>query len=87
VLGHGHVAPVADVTSAAALDSVPLTCPFPVAPASARTGVRDSVAAVQGASGAPVTVLSQVTIAQQVLGMHLLNVAADASLATSYEGT
>jgi sigma-E factor negative regulatory protein RseB len=87
VLGHGHVAPVADVTGATALDSVPLTGPFPVAPASARTGVRDSVAAVQGASGAPVTVLSHVTIAQQVLGMHLLNVAADASLATSYAGT
>jgi sigma-E factor negative regulatory protein RseB len=86
VLGHGHVAPVADVTGTA-LDSVPLTGPFPVAPASARTGVRDSVAAVQGASGAPVTVLSHVTIGQQVLGMHLLNVAADASLATSYEGT
>jgi hypothetical protein len=86
VLGHGHVAPVADVTGAT-LDSVPLTGPFPVAPASARTGVRDSVAAVQGASGAPVTVLSHVTIAQQVLGMHLLNVAADASLATSYAGT
>jgi len=86
VVGHGRVAPVADVT-ATALDSVPLTGPFPVAPASARTGVRDSVAAVQGASGAPVTVLSHVTIAQQVLGMHLLNVAADASLATSYAGT
>jgi sigma-E factor negative regulatory protein RseB len=85
VIGHGHVEPEADV--AAALESAPLTGPFPVAPASARTAVRDSVAAVQGASGTPVTVLSRVTMGEQAMGMHLLDQAADASLATSYQGT
>jgi hypothetical protein len=85
VLGHEHVAPEAG--AAARADSVPLAGPVPAAPASARVAVRDSVTGVQGASGMPVTGLGRVTTSQQVMGMHLLDTAADASLATSYQGT
>jgi sigma-E factor negative regulatory protein RseB len=49
--------------------------------------VRDNVAGVQGASGTPVTVLSRVTVGQQVMGMRLLTGAASAGLAASYQGT
>jgi sigma-E factor negative regulatory protein RseB len=86
VLGHEHVPPEAG-SAAATVDGVPLAGPLPAAPASARAAVSDSVAAVQGASGTPVTVFSHVTPSQQVMGMHLLDMAADASLATSYQGT
>jgi sigma-E factor negative regulatory protein RseB len=82
VLGHEHVAPEA---GAATVDSVPLTGPVPAAPAPDRIAARDSVAGVQGASATPVTGASRVTTSQQV--MHLLDMAADASLATSYQGT
>ncbi len=58
-----------------------------MAPATARATVRNNVAAVQRASGAPVTVLSRVTVGQQVMGMRLLDGAADAGLSTSYQGT
>jgi sigma-E factor negative regulatory protein RseB len=86
VLGHEHVAAEADVT-ATALDGTPLSGPFPVAPVTARAAVRNNVAAVQRASGTPVTVLSKVTVGQQVMGMRLLDGAADAGLSTSYQGT
>ena len=86
VVGHEHVTAEAGVTSAA-LDGAPLSGPFPVAPATARAAVRNNVAAVQQAAGAPVTVLSQVTVSQQVMGRHLLDGAADAGLSTSYQGT
>ena len=87
VVGHDHVAAETGV-SAAALDGAPLSGPFPVAPATARAIVRDNVAGVvQGASGAPVTVLSRVTVGQQVMGMRLLTGAASAGLAASYRGT
>jgi sigma-E factor negative regulatory protein RseB len=86
VVGHEHVTVEAGV-SAAALEGTPLSGPFPVAPATARTMVRNNVAGVQRASGAPVTVLSRVTVGQQVMGMRLLNGAAKAGLATSYQGT
>ena len=86
VVGHEHVAAETGV-SAAALDGAPLSGPFPVAPATARAIVRDNVAGVQGASGAPVTVLSRVTAGQQVMGMRLLTGAASAGLAASYQGT
>ena len=86
VVGHEHVAAETGV-SAAALDGAPQSGPFPVAPATARAIVRDNVAGVQGASGAPVTVLSRVTVGQQVMGMRLLTGAASAGLAASYQGT
>jgi sigma-E factor negative regulatory protein RseB len=86
VVGHEHVAAETGV-SAAALDGAPLSGPFPVAPATARAMVRDNVAGVQGASGTPVTVLSRVTVGQQVMGMRLLTGAASAGLAASYQGT
>jgi sigma-E factor negative regulatory protein RseB len=85
VLGHDH-APAED-SVAASLNTAPLTGPFPVAPATARPAVRDNVAAVQGASGAPVTVLGRMTASQQAAGMHMLDLAADAVLSTSYQGT
>jgi sigma-E factor negative regulatory protein RseB len=85
VMGHEHVQTEEGVT--AALSTVPLTGPFPIAAASARASVRNNVAAAQGASGAPATVLSRVTASQQAAGMRLLNQAADASLSTSYQGT
>lgn len=86
VVGHEHVAAEAGVTSAA-LEGTPLSGPFPMAPATARAGVRNNVAAVQRAAGTPVTVFSRVTERQQVMGMRLLDGAAKASLSTSYEGT
>ncbi len=39
--------------TAAALDGTPLSGPFPVASATARAAVRNNVAAVQRAAGAP----------------------------------
>jgi len=86
VLGHEH-APAEDGGASASLNTAPLTGPFPVAPATARPAVRDNVAAVQGASGAPVTVLGRMTASQQTTGMHMLDMAADAGLSTSYQGT
>jgi len=86
VAGHGHVTAQGGV-AAAALDEPPLSGPFPVAPATARSGVRNNVAAVQQASGTPVTVLSRVTVSQQVMGIRLLDRAADAGLSASYQGT
>ena len=86
VVGHEHVAAEAGV-SAAALDGTPPSGPFPVAPATARAGVLNNVAAVQRADGGPVTVLNQVTVSQKVEGMRLLDSAAAASLSTSYHGT
>jgi sigma-E factor negative regulatory protein RseB len=85
-VGHERVAGETGVTAAAA-DGTSLSGPFPVAPASARAAVRNNVASVQHASGAPVTVLSRLTKGQQVMGMRLLNGAAVAGLSASYQGT
>jgi sigma-E factor negative regulatory protein RseB len=49
--------------------------------------LRDDAAGEQPASGMPVMVLSRVTVGQQVMGMRLLTGAANAGLATSYQGT
>ena len=54
---------------------------------SARAPLRDNLAALQQAAGAPVTVLSRVTVGQQAMGMRLLAMAADADLTMSYQGT
>jgi len=85
VMGHERGAVAG--ASATTLEGTPLSGPFPVAPTTARAAVRDNVAAVQRVSGEPVTVLSRVTTGQQATGMHMLDLAAKASLATSYQGT
>ena len=86
VVAHDRVAAGGHTAASAAFDSTP-SGPFPVAPASARAPLRDNLAALQQAAGAPVTVLNRVTVGQQAMGMHLLAMAADADQTTSYQGT
>jgi sigma-E factor negative regulatory protein RseB len=86
VVGHERVTEEAGA-SAAALDGSALSGPFPVAPAEAGAAVRDNVAGVQRVAGAPVTVLSRVTLGQQIMGVRLLDGAANAGLSASYQGT
>ncbi len=86
VVAHDHVAVGAGAVVSAVFDDAP-SGPFPVAPASARAPLRDNLAALQHAAGAPVTVLSRATVGEQVMGMSLLVRAADADLTTSYQGT
>ena len=86
VVGRDRVAAGAGAAASAAFAGT-LSGPFPVAPASARAPLRDNLAALQQAAGAPVTVLSQVTASQQATGMRLLAMASDADQATSYQGT
>jgi negative regulator of sigma E activity len=87
VVDHERVAADSGATASAAAADGALTGPFPVAPAGARTSLRDNLAALQRAAGAPVTVFSRVTAGQQVMGTRLLAKAADADLTTSYQGT
>jgi sigma-E factor negative regulatory protein RseB len=75
-------APGAVLSAAAALYG-----PFPVAPATARAGVRNDVAAVQESVGQTVTVLSRMTARQQALGRKLLARAASTGQTASYFGT
>jgi sigma-E factor negative regulatory protein RseB len=84
VVGHDHVAAGAGVAVTA---GAAVAVPFPVAPATAPASVRNNRAGQQRAAGGPVTVFSRVTARQQALGLQLLNEAADAGLATSYDGT
>jgi sigma-E factor negative regulatory protein RseB len=85
VLGHDHT--VADTRDVIAVgDNVALSGPFPVASATTHTPVRNAVAWVQRVTGIPVTVLSGLTSGQEVLGMRLLDKAAEAGQATSYQG-
>ena len=86
VRGHQNAAADTVGVAAAAVGAAALTGPFPTAPATARASVRNDVAAVQQESGTPVTVFSRVTAGQQAQGMHMLAEAADAGLATSYQG-
>lgn len=85
-LGHGHVAAEAG-TTAVALDGAPLSAQSPIAPATAPATAYGDVATLQSSPGVPDTPLSSVTIGQRALGMRLLGLAANASLATSYQGT
>jgi sigma-E factor negative regulatory protein RseB len=82
---HDHVAGAG--AAASAVFGGTLAGPFPVAPASARAPLRDNLASLQRAAGAPVTVLSRVTVGQQAMGTRLLATAASADLTTSYQGT
>lgn len=86
VLGHEHVATEAG-TTAVALDGPPLSGPSPVASVPVPAAVHRGLAGMQGASRAPETVFSSVTTGQRALGMRLLDLAANASLTTSYQGT
>lgn len=87
VLGHEHVPAGAGVT-AVSLDGTPLSGSASVAAANERLPERDDVTGVQPASvGASETMLSNVTTGQQAMGIHLLDLAANASLSTSYQGT
>ena len=85
VMVHDHVA--AETGFTAALDGAPLSVALPTATTSARATVPDDVAGLQRASGATVTVFSSVATGQQAMGMRLLDLAASASQATSYQGT
>lgn len=85
VLGHEHVPAGVGVT--AALDGTPVAESAPLAPAIGHPVVRSDVAGAQPAAGASVSVLSNVTSGQQGMGMRLLDLAANASLTTSYQGT
>ena len=82
VAGHEHVAGDAGVT-AAALEGTSLAGSVSATPAAvANAAMSTNVAAVQRLSGTPVMVSEQ-----QVMGMQLLDSAADAGLSTSYQGT
>jgi sigma-E factor negative regulatory protein RseB len=83
VIGHGHGTAAAGAVAA----GTALSGPFPVAPSAAPAGVRNDIAAVQGAAGMPVTVFSRITSGQQATGMRLLDQAASAGLTASYQGT
>lgn len=92
VVGHGQVSAHAEIgvqagAAGAMLGAATLSGPFPVAPATARVGVRNDIAAVQKSSGQPVTVLSRMTARQQALGRKLLARAATSGQTSSYFGT
>jgi sigma-E factor negative regulatory protein RseB len=86
ILGHEHAVAEARVVSATALAEESAVGPLPLAPASANLGLRNSVAGVQRTSGSPVTVFSDVAASQEAQAMHLLDLAAVAGQATSYQG-
>jgi sigma-E factor negative regulatory protein RseB len=86
VAGHDHVAAPAAI-AAVALSGSALSGPFPVAPVTMQAAVRNDVAAMEQASGMPLTVLSQLTTGQESAGTRMLDQAADAGLAASYTGT
>jgi sigma-E factor negative regulatory protein RseB len=84
VVSHGRAPAEASVSAAGGAATSEA---FPLLPAQASAAVRGDVAAIQRASGLPVTVFSRMTSGQQVMGMRLLSQAADAGLAASYQGT
>jgi sigma-E factor negative regulatory protein RseB len=86
ILGHEHAIAGADAVSAAAVADESAVGPLPVAPAITVPSVRNAVATVQRTSGGPVTVYSDAAAAQQTAAMNLLDQAAMAGQATSYQG-
>lgn len=84
-LGHQHVAAGAGAVPVA-LDGVPLSGTSPAASVTMPAAVHHDVAWVQAVSSAPGAALSSVTTGQQALGMRLLDLSANASLATTYQG-
>lgn len=83
VVGHEHVTAETGV-AAAALDGASGSV---AAAVTARIAERDDVSGAQVVSGAPGTVLGSVMTGQRAMGLHMLQSAASASLATSYRGT
>jgi sigma-E factor negative regulatory protein RseB len=86
ILGHEHAIAGTDAVSAAAVADESAVGPLPVAPASTVPSVRNAVATVQRTSGEPVTVYSDAAATQQAAAMNLLDQAAMAGQATSYQG-
>jgi sigma-E factor negative regulatory protein RseB len=87
ILGHDHAIAGTDAMTVTALSEDSTLGPLPTAPSGTDAAVRNSVAAVQRTSGAPVTVLSDVAASQQAFAMSLLGKAAVAGQETSYQGT
>ena len=85
-LGHEHALAGTDAMAVTALSGDSTVGPLPSAPTGTDAAVRNSVAAVQRTSGAPVTVLSDVAASQQAFAMGLLGRAAVAGQETSYQG-
>lgn len=85
-LGHEHALAGTDAIAVTALSGDSTVGPLPSAPTGTDAAVRNSVAAVQRTSGAPVTVLSDVAASQQAFAMGLLGRAAVAGQETSYQG-
>ena len=85
-LGHEHALAGTDAIAVTALSGDSTVGPLPSAPTGTDAAVRNSVAAVQRTSGAPVTVLSDVAASQQAFAMGLLGKAAVAGQETSYQG-
>jgi sigma-E factor negative regulatory protein RseB len=86
ILGHEHALAGTDAMAVTALSGDSTVGPLPSAPTGTDAAVRNSVAAVQRTSGAPVTVLSDVAASQQAFAMSLLGKAAVAGQETSYQG-
>lgn len=86
VLGHEHVTAEASSAASVALDGAPLSSPSPVASVTVPAGAHGDVAGAQAVPASPGAALSSVTTGQRALGMRLLGLAANASLATSYQG-
>ena len=86
IVGHEHGIVGTDAMSAAAVADESAVGPLPVAPASTVPSVRNAVATVQRTSGGPVTVYSDAAATQQAAAMNLLDQAAMAGQATSYQG-
>jgi len=81
LLGHEHAAGETAGIAAESLGDTSLSGPLPAAPAKTRAEVRKAVAAVRRMSGSPVTAGGK-----QALGLRLLDRAAQASQAMSYQG-
>jgi sigma-E factor negative regulatory protein RseB len=81
VIGHSRGAAPADAAIGAFTDS------SPAIPVTSSAAVRNGIAAVQRAEGEPVIVFTRRTPGLQATGTRLLNQAAAAAGATSYQGT
>ena len=86
VVGYGHRAAGVAPGDAAAAGS-PLTGPSLATPATSSAAVRDNVATVRSIAGVPVIVFTKMAARQRAAGTRLLNQAAAAASATTYQGT
>ena len=86
VIGYGHRAAAGAPGDAAAAGS-PLTGPSSATPATSSAAVRDNVATVRSIAGVPVMVFTTMAAGQRAAATRLLNQAAAAASATTYQGT